>query len=103
MLGEWRAGAGARWAERRGLRSARPVELPRFSTPRSLELATQLIASASAPRSSPGGDLDGCSTAPAGKGAGRVLQRARVDVDEAGTRAAATTAVTMRATGLRCR
>ena len=34
------------------------------------------------------------------KGAGEVLHRARVDLDEEGTRAAAVTIVTMRATGL---
>ena len=44
-----------------------------------------------------GKDLDELITGPGEKALGRVLQRARVDVDEAGTRAAAVTAVTARA------
>ena len=39
-------------------------------------------------------------TGPGDKGLSRILQRARVDVDEAGTRAAATTAVMARAVSM---
>ena len=46
-------------------------------------------------------DLDELICGPGSKALGRVVQRARVDVDEAGTRAAATTAVTARAVAFR--
>jgi len=55
------------------------------------------ILSAQAAWLEPGGDLDELIHGPGAKALGRVLQRARVDVDEEGTRAAATTAVTARA------
>jgi len=83
MLGEWREvefelGHGT-------------VELPRFSTTSSLELDRVLDLP-----TEPSHDLDELIDGPGKKAIGRLLQRARVDVDEEGTRAAATTAVTMR-------
>ena len=83
MLGEWREvefelGHGT-------------VELPRFTTTSSLELDRVLGLDLE-----PGRDLDALIDGPGDKAIGRILQRARVDVDEEGTRAAATTAVTMR-------
>jgi serine protease inhibitor len=67
------------------------VELPRFTTVSSLELDRLLDLP-----TEPSHDLDELIDGPGEKALGRVLQRARVDVDEAGTKAAATTAVTMR-------
>jgi serine protease inhibitor len=89
MLGEWREVA---WRRGHGT-----VELPRFTTTASLELAPHLIALGLGPAFEPGRDLEALVTGPGDKSLGQVLQRARVDVDEAGTRAAATTAVTVRA------
>jgi len=83
MLGEfhdveWQRGEGT-------------VELPRFSTTSSLELDRVLGL-----RLPAGHDLDELILGPGEKGFSRILQRARVDVDEEGTEAAATTVVTMR-------
>ena len=83
MLGEWH---DVEWELGQGT-----VELPRFTTESSLELDELLGL-----RLEPGRDLDALIEGPGDKALGRILQRARVDVDEAGTRAAATTAVTMR-------
>ena len=83
MLGEWH---DVEWELGQGT-----VELPRFTTESSLELDELLGL-----RLEPGRDLDELIEGPGDKALGRILQRARVDVDEAGTRAAATTAVTMR-------
>lgn len=81
MLGEWRE---VSWSRGYG-----EVRLPRFTTTSSLELDRLLGIS--------GISLDGLIEGPDETVLGRVLQRARVDVDEEGTRAAATTAVTARA------
>jgi serine protease inhibitor len=83
VLGEWR--------EVEFTRGQGTVELPRFTTVSSLELDRLLGLP-----SEPGHDLDELIAGPGKKALGRVLQRARVDVDEAGTKAAATTAVSMR-------
>jgi serpin B len=77
------------------------VELPRFSTTSSLELADPLIDLGLGPAFNDSHDLDQLVIGPGRKALRRVLQRARVDVDEAGTRAAATTAITMRAVAYR--
>ena len=87
MLGDWRE---VSWEHGHGT-----VELPRFTTVSSLELDRLLGLP-----SEPGHDLDELIDGPGKKALGRVLQRARVDVDEAGTRAAATTAVSMRTVSL---
>jgi serpin B len=83
MLGDWREVA---WEHGQGT-----VELPRFTTTSSLELGELLGLPLDAGR-----DLDELIEGPGKKALGRILQRARVDVDEAGTRAAATTAVSVR-------
>jgi serine protease inhibitor len=77
------------------------VELPRFSTTSSLELAEPLIDLGLGPAFNESHDLDALVLGPGKKALKRILQRARVDVDEAGTRAAATTAITMRAVAYR--
>jgi serine protease inhibitor len=87
MLGEWH---DVEWRTGQGV-----VELPRFTTTSSLELSELLGL-----RFDAGHDLDELIDGPGEKALGRILQRARVDVDEAGTRAAATTAVTMRTVSL---
>jgi serine protease inhibitor len=89
MLGEWHA---VEW--RRG---AGTVELPRFTTTSSLDLAEPLTALGLGPAFELGYDLEALVTGPGVKALSRILQRARVDVDEAGTRAAATTVVMARA------
>ncbi len=73
------------------------VGLPRFSTTSSLELADPLIELGLGPAFRDGTDLDELIVGPGRKALQRILQRARVDVDEEGTRAAAVTAVTARA------
>jgi serpin B len=87
MLGEWHE---VEWQRGHGT-----VELPRFSTTSSLDLDRLLGLSMEA-----GHDLDELIDGPGLKGFGRIIQRARVDVDEEGTTAAATTAVTMRAVSM---
>jgi serine protease inhibitor len=82
MLGEWHE---VHWSRGPGV-----VELPRFSTTSSLDLSTLLDLRGD------GHDLDALIEGPGEKELGRVIQRARVDVDEQGTTAAATTAVTIR-------
>ena len=74
------------------------VELPRFSTTATHELEEPLKQLGLAPAFEPGLDLENLVHGPGKKALSRVLQRARVDVDEAGTRAAAATAVTMQRT-----
>jgi serpin B len=93
----------ARWAE--VVRALRPrpgrLALPRLQLGAGLELEPALSALGLAPLFRTGGDFDGMYEGPApAKGAGRVLHEARVDLDERGTRAAAVTVVTMRATGM---
>jgi len=87
MVGEWH---DVQWQRGHGT-----VELPRFSTTSSLDLDRVLGLSLEA-----GHDLDELIDGPGLKGFGRIIQRARVDVDEEGTTAAATTAVTMRAVSM---
>jgi serine protease inhibitor len=77
------------------------VALPRFSTTSSLELAEPLIELGLGPAFRDGTDLDELIVGPGAKSLQRILQRARVDVDEEGTRAAAVTAVTARAVAYR--
>jgi serine protease inhibitor len=85
MLGEWHEVQWRRASE--GV-----VALPRFTTESSLEL--DKVLGLALPF---GHDLDALIDGPGEKGFGRIVQRARVDVDEEGTEAAATTAVTIRA------
>jgi serine protease inhibitor len=89
MLGDWRA---VGWE-----RGAGVVELPRFTTTSSLELADPLTALGLGSAFEFGYDLEELVTGPGVKALSRILQRARVDVDEQGTRAAATTVVMARA------
>jgi serine protease inhibitor len=91
MLGEtfrrdlrWRHGDGT-------------VELPRFSAQSRLELNAVLTDLGLGPAFEPGGELEPLFTGPGEKALSRILQRARADVDEHGTRAAAVTAVMARA------
>lgn len=77
------------------------VELPRFSTTSALDLAATLVELGLGPAFRDGSDLDELILGPGEKALQRVLQRARVDVDEEGTRAAATTVVTARAVAFR--
>jgi serpin B len=93
MLGEWREHD---WSEGYG-----HVELPRFTTTSKHELSEPLVELGLGPAFEDGHDLDELIIGPKEKALKRVLQRARVDVDEAGTRAAATTAVTVRAVAFR--
>jgi serpin B len=92
MLGDWRE---LEWRNGHGT-----VELPRFTTSASLELTEPLAELGLGAVFEPGQDLEALVTGPGDKGLSRVVQRARVDVDEAGTRAAATTAVMARAVSL---
>lgn len=92
MLGEWRE---QRWERGHGT-----VELPRFSTTTAADLAEALIDLGLGPAFEPGRDLEQLVTGPGDKCLSRILQRARVDVDEAGTRAAAMTVATMRAVSM---
>lgn len=85
MLGAWRD--GVEFTLGHGT-----VELPRFSTTSDVQLERVLDLPLAASH-----DFDELIAGPGLKGFGRVVQRARVDVDEQGTEAAATTAVTMRA------
>ena len=58
------------------------VELPRFSTSFGAELTDALIDLGLGPAFESGGDLEELVTGAGAKGLSRVLQRARVDVDE---------------------
>ena len=80
------------------------VELPRVAAESRFELGDPLKALGLGPAFAPGADFDGLFEGPApAKSLSRVLHRARVDVDEAGTRAAAVTVVTARAVSLPAR
>jgi serpin B len=86
----------------RGLREAMSqrdgrVELPRLHAESQLELTDVLIDLGLGPAFEPGGDWEGLFRGEGRKALSRVLQRARVEVDEEGTRAAAVTVVTARA------
>jgi serpin B len=74
------------------------VELPRFSAESRLSLAEPLRALGLAPAFEPGDELEGLFTGPGEKALGQILQRARADVDERGTKAAAVTVITAIAT-----
>jgi serine protease inhibitor len=77
------------------------VELPRFSAESSLSLDAPLRALGLEPAFVPGHDLDGLVHGPDEVALSRILQRARADVDERGTKAAAVTVVTaMRASAM---
>ncbi|MBE2319962.1 serpin family protein [Solirubrobacter sp. CPCC 204708] len=78
--------------ERDWARGHGTVELPRFTVESSIDVNEVLGLSFET-----GHDLDELIEGPGAKGISRILQRARVDVDEEGTRAAATTAVMARA------
>ena len=76
------------------------LALPRLRLASELMLEAPLTGLGLGPMFRDGGDLDGMFSGPGpAKGAGRVLHNARVDLDEQGTRAAAVTVVTARATG----
>ena len=85
------------WREPSWTRGHGTVELPRFTTTASLDLAPLLVELGLGPAFEPGPDLESLVSGAGDKCLGRIAQRARVDVDEAGTRAAATTVVTARA------
>ena len=72
------------------------LAVPRLRLEAELELHDPLAALGLAPAFEPSHDLDGVFTVAGGwpTALGRVLQRARVDLDEQGTRAAAVTTVT---------
>jgi serine protease inhibitor len=70
------------------------IALPSFRAESSLELSDTLIALGLGPAFTEGRDFDGLFSGGEPKALGRVLHRARVDVDERGTRAAAVTVVT---------
>jgi serine protease inhibitor len=93
----------ARWRALRSAMASREgtVSLPRLRLTSSLELGDALIALGLGPAFAPSRDFDGLFEADEEKALGRVLHRARVDLDERGTRAAAVTVVTVRATSAR--
>jgi serine protease inhibitor len=77
------------------------IALPRFRAESSLELGDTLTALGLGPVFEAGSDFDGLISGGEPKALGRVLHRARVDVDEHGTRAAAVTVLTAIATAYR--
>ena len=77
------------------------IAVPRFTAESSSELDDALKALGLGPAFDPGPDFDGLISGPGPKALGRVLHRARVDVDERGTRAAAVTVLTAVATAFR--
>jgi serpin B len=87
------------WRALRGRMTAREgrVELPRLRAESQLELSDALRDLGLGPAFEPGEDFEGLFRGEGAKALGRALQRARVDVDEEGTRAAAVTIVTARA------
>jgi serpin B len=96
-LGEHEWGA---LVERFGEREGR-LALPRLRLESRLDLGAPLRALGLEPAFALGADFDGMFEGPGpGKSLSRVLQRARVDLDEEGTRAAAVTVVTVRAVSL---
>jgi serine protease inhibitor len=96
MLGEPAAGArdlrAIAWSRGRGT-----VILPAFSAESRHDLAPALADLGLGPAFVPGRDLEELFRGPGDKSLKRILQRARVDVDEEGTRAAAVTVVAVRA------
>jgi serpin B len=77
------------------------IALPRFSAQSRLDLSEPLQALGLGAAFEESADFDGLFSGGEGKALGRVLQSARVDVDEQGTRAAAVTVVTAIATAYR--
>jgi len=77
------------------------IALPSFTAASSRELDDALKGLGLGPAFDPGPDFDGLISGPGPKALGRVLHRARVDVDERGTRAAAVTVLTAVATAFR--
>jgi serpin B len=73
------------------------VTMPAFSAESRHDLAPALIALGLGPAFTPSDELEDLFRGPGLKSLSRILQRARVDVDELGTRAAAVTAVMARA------
>ncbi len=90
--GDWR---GLAFRQRPGR-----VELPRFSAESKLALTEPLQALGLGPAFEPGWDFEDLLVGPGEKWLGEVLQRARADVDERGTKAAAVTVVTLRAAAM---
>lgn len=92
-----RTGAGLRdlraieWSRGRGT-----VVLPAFGAESRHDLAAALIDLGLGPAFVPGRDLEDLFRGDGDKSLSRILQRARVDVDDEGTRAGAVTAVTAR-------
>lgn len=82
-----------RWGALRAAMSSRAgsVALPLWKAESQLELTDALKALGLGPAFEPGNDFEGLFEGPGAKALTRVLQRARVDVDEQGTRAAAVT------------
>ncbi|WP_028061535.1 serpin family protein [Candidatus Solirubrobacter pratensis] len=73
------------------------VVLPTFGAESRHDLGAALEELGLGPAFVPGGDLEDLFRGDGAKALGRILQRARVDVDDQGTRAAAVTTVTARA------
>jgi serine protease inhibitor len=73
------------------------IALPSFHAEARFELTDALIALGLGPAFEPGADFEGLFEGDGAKSLSRVLHRARVDLDEQGTRAAAVTVVTARA------
>jgi serine protease inhibitor len=76
------------------------VALPHLKLSSNLELTNALAALGLGPAFGAGDDFDGLFEGPGAKSLSRVLHRARVDLDERGTRAAAVTVVTARAVSM---
>jgi serine protease inhibitor len=85
------------WRDLRFQKREGTIELPRFSAQFGVELTGPLVELGLGPAFEPGGDLEALFTGPGAKSLDQVFQRARADVDERGTRAAAVTVVTARA------
>jgi serpin B len=86
---DWRA---VEWSRGYGT-----VVLPAFGAESRHDLAPALVELGLDPAFVPSDELEDLFIGPGLKSLGRILQRARVDVDDEGTRAAAVTAVTARA------
>jgi serine protease inhibitor len=92
----------AGWSTLRASMASREgrLALPRIKAETRLELTGALTALGLGPAFALGADFDGLLHGPGNKSLSRVLHRARVDLDERGTRAAAVTVVTARAVSL---
>jgi serine protease inhibitor len=82
------------WRELTFQRRQGRVELPRFTATSRLELTDHLQALGLGPAFEPGDELEALFTGPGAKALSQILQRARADIDEQGTKAAAVTVVT---------